>query len=164
MNSENTDFELEPGLRVRPIENGTVIDHINAGQALNVLHILKLPGQFESVVSVLINSPSKYGKKDVVKIENRELKVKELDKISLIAPSATINIIRDFKVLKKNRVKIPEYVEGVVQCVNPNCISNSSEPITSKFSVYEEDNIINLRCIYCERIISEDIADHLLRE
>lgn len=162
MNSENNDFELEPGLRVRPIENGTVIDHIKAGQALNVLHILKLPGQFESVVSIIINSPSKYGKKDVVKIENRELKVKELDKISLIAPNATINIIRGFKVLKKNVVKIPEYVEGMVECINPNCISNSSEPITSKFRVYEENDTINLRCVYCERIISENIADHLL--
>lgn len=161
MNSKSLNTELE-GLRVKPIENGTVIDHIDAGQALNVLRILKLPVQFESVVSIIINAPGRCEKKDVVKIENRELEIKELNKLALIAPNATINIISDFKVVKKSNVKIPNYIEDMVQCVNPNCISNSLEPITSKFKVYEENRHIILRCVYCERIISKDIADNLL--
>lgn len=164
MNSKSNNIELQEGLRVKPIENGTVIDHINAGQALNVLHVLKLPGYFEGVISVIINAPSQYGKKDVVKIENRELQIRELDKLALITPNATINIINNFKVIKKNRVKIPSYVEDMVQCGNPNCISNIPEPITSKFEVYEEEKNIVLRCVYCERIISEDIADKLIMQ
>ncbi|MEA1984182.1 MAG: aspartate carbamoyltransferase regulatory subunit [Euryarchaeota archaeon] len=149
-------------IRVQPIENGTVIDHITAGQALNVLKILGIPGTFKGIISVLIYAPSIDGTKDVVKIEGRELNVKEVDKISLISPNATINIIRDLEVLHKNQVHIPKKIEGVVRCINPNCISNSNEPITSKFTVSSDNLRITLRCAYCERIISEDIAEHLL--
>ncbi|MBN2109683.1 MAG: aspartate carbamoyltransferase regulatory subunit [Methanosarcinaceae archaeon] len=149
-------------LRVRRIENGTVIDHITAGQALIVLRILGIPDSSERVVSVLLNSPGQHGKKDVVKIENRELKVAEVDRIALIAPNATINIIRDFKVSQKKKVHIPEFIEGVVRCINPNCISNSNEPITSRFDVTVDNDNIKLRCMYCGREISGDIARHLL--
>lgn len=151
-----------PEIRVHPIRNGTVIDHITAGQALNVLNILNIPNPSSGVVSILINAPSIHGIKDVVKIEGRELNVEEVDRISLIAPQATINIIRDFKVSEKAHVNIPEKVEGVVRCINPNCISNSNEPITSKFIVMPNERKINLRCLYCERTISENIGDHLL--
>ncbi|WP_094227231.1 aspartate carbamoyltransferase regulatory subunit [Methanolobus psychrotolerans] len=154
--------DIDTELRVRRIENGTVIDHITAGKALNVLKILGLPDSSQGVVSILLNSKGKYGQKDVVKIENRELKVEEVDKIALIAPNATINIIRNFNVTRKNKVHIPSFVEGVVECINPNCISNSNEPITSKFKVNTEDTNLKLRCFYCGRVISENIAEHLL--
>ncbi|MDP2217825.1 MAG: aspartate carbamoyltransferase regulatory subunit [Methanolobus sp.] len=151
----------EQELRVKRIENGTVIDHITAGQALNVLKILGIPDSSQGVVSVLLNSPGKFGIKDVVKIEKRELNVREVDRIALIAPNATINIIRNFNVSQKKKVHIPNFVEGVVRCVNPNCISNSNEPVTSKFNV-SVDGCLRLRCTYCGRFISEDIAKHLL--
>ena len=154
--------DIETELRVRRIENGTVIDHITAGKALGVLKILGLPDSSQSVVSVLINSQGKYGKKDVVKVENRELKEEEVHRIALIAPNATINIIRDFNVASKMKVHIPSFVEGVVKCINPNCISNSNEPITSKFTVDTENIFLKLRCYYCGRVISENIAEHLL--
>ncbi len=149
-------------IRVQPIENGTAIDHITAGQALNVLKILGIYGVSNGVVSILINAPSEFGNKDVVKIEGRELKADEADRISLIAPQATINIIRDFDVLEKKNVETPSHVAGVVKCINPNCISNSREPVTSKFEVMNLKSGIELRCDYCERIISENIAEHLL--
>ncbi|MBP2029285.1 aspartate carbamoyltransferase regulatory subunit [Methanohalophilus levihalophilus] len=149
-------------IRVQPIENGTVIDHIKAGQALNVLKILGISGISNGVVSVLINAPGEFGNKDVVKIEGRELRIDEADRISLIAPSATINIIRDFDVLEKKKVEIPAHVAGVVKCINSNCISNSNEPVTSKFEVMNLESGIELRCDYCERVISENIAEHLL--
>lgn len=154
--------DIETELRVRRIENGTVIDHITSGKALIVLKILGLPDSSHAVVSVLINSHGVYGKKDVVKIENRELKAREVDRIALIAPNATINIIRNFNVTHKNKVRIPSFVEGVVECINPNCISNSNEPITSKFNVNTEDEYLKLRCFYCGRVISENIAENLL--
>ncbi len=151
-----------PEIRVHPIRNGTVIDHITAGQALNVLNILNIPNPSSGVVSIIINAPSVHGIKDVVKIEGRELNVEEVDRISLIAPKATINIIRNFEVSGKTHVHIPEKVSGVVKCINPNCISNSNEPVTSRFTVKPDGRKITLRCSYCERTISEDIGNHLL--
>ncbi len=149
-------------LRVRPIKNGTVIDHITAGQSLNVLRILGIPDSSDDVVSVIMNALGEHGKKDVVKIENRELNVHEVDKISLIAPNAVINIIRNFDVFEKKHVVIPKNAEGVVRCINPNCISNSSEPVTSKFDITSVGGKILLRCKYCERVITENIAERLL--
>ncbi len=148
-------------MRVRPIKHGTVIDHITAGQALNVLRILGISGTSTAVVSVAMNVPSGVlGLKDIVKVEDRELKEEEVDRISLIAPNATINIIRDFEVIEKYRVELPERLEGVVKCDNPNCISNTNEPVISKFAVNKKP--VELRCIYCDHVISEGIAEHLI--
>lgn len=152
---------IEKEMRVRRIEHGTVIDHITAGQALNVLRILGVSGTTSAVVSVAMNVPSEaIGSKDIVKVEDRELKEEEVDRISLIAPNATINIIRDFEVIEKYRVDLPERLEGVVKCSNPNCISNTNEPVISKFLVNKKP--VELRCIYCDHVISEGIAEHLI--
>ncbi len=150
-------------LKVQAIEDGTVIDHIKAGQALNVLRILGISSAFRATISFVMNAPGARGKKDVVKIEGKELSVEELNRIALIAPKATINIIRDFEVVKKNYVVLPSYVEGIVRCINSNCISNSNEPIKSKFSVIQsEEEGVSLQCLYCEHVISENIAENLL--
>ncbi|MGB8216605.1 MAG: aspartate carbamoyltransferase regulatory subunit [Candidatus Methanoperedens sp.] len=149
------------GMRVRSIKHGTVIDHITAGQALNVLRILGISGTSTAVVSVAMNVPSGVlGLKDIVKVEDRELKEEEVDRISLIAPNATINIIRDFEVIEKHKVELPERLVGVVKCDNPNCISNTNEPVISKFAVNKKP--VELRCIYCDHVISEGIAEHLI--
>ena len=95
---------MKKELKIPRIKNGTVIDHITAGNAVKVLHILGIPRSTSSVVSVAINVMSKLGKKDIVKVENRELDPQEVDKIALIAPKATINIIRDYEVAKKHKV------------------------------------------------------------
>jgi len=158
-NPNNSSLKKE--MRVRPIRRGTVIDHITAGQALNVLKILGIYGTTTAVVSVAMNVPSGVlGFKDIVKVEDRELEEEEVDRISLIAPNATINIIREFEVKEKHRVALPEHLDGVVKCDNPNCISNTSEPVISKFTVNKKP--VELRCIYCDHVISEGIADHLI--
>ena len=152
---------IEKEMRVRRIEHGTVIDHITSGQALNVLRILGVSGTTSAVVSVAMNVPSgAIGSKDIVKVENRELEEEEVDRISLIAPNATINIIRDFEVIEKYRVDLPEKLVGVVKCANPNCISNTNEPVISRFTVNKKP--VELRCIYCDHVISEGIAEHLI--
>jgi aspartate carbamoyltransferase regulatory subunit len=152
---------LNKELRVRPIKHGTVIDHITAGQALNVLKILGISGTTTAVVSVAMNVPSNVLRsKDIVKIEDRELEEEEVDRVSLIAPNATINIIRDFEVVEKYRVDLPDRLEGVMKCDNPNCISNTSEPVISKFTVNKKP--VELRCIYCEHVISQGITEHLI--
>jgi aspartate carbamoyltransferase regulatory subunit len=146
-------------LRVSKIENGTVIDHVSAGQALNVLAILGIDGLGDDVLSIGMNVPSdRLGRKDVVKIEGRELSQSELDVLSLIAPAATINIIRDYDVVDKNRVERPAEVTGVLRCPNHNCITTEDEPVDSRFDVLDD----GVRCEYCDTIIREDLAAHIL--
>jgi len=145
-------------LRVSKIEDGTVIDHIQGGQALNVLAILGIDGTGGESVSIGINVPSdRLGIKDIVKVEGRELSQNEVDVLSLIGPAATINIIRDFEVAEKHRVSRPSAVTGVLSCPNANCITTETEPIESHFEVLEE----GVRCLYCGTIIREDIAAHI---
>jgi aspartate carbamoyltransferase regulatory subunit len=147
------------GLLISPIRNGTVIDHITGGEALNVLKIIGITGTTTESVSVATNvSSGKMGKKDIVKIENRELRKEEMDSISLIAPDVSINIIRDFKVFSKNGVERPKFLVGVVRCPNPGCISNAHEPIDSRFEVLPN----GLRCMYCDWLISTDITGHMI--
>jgi aspartate carbamoyltransferase regulatory subunit len=145
-------------LRVSKIESGTVVDHITGGQALNVLALLGIDGSTGEAVSVAMNVPSdRLGRKDVVKVENRELSDAELDVLSLIAPEATINIIRSYDVVEKKRVERPERVVGVLACRNRECITNTNEPVDAKFEVLPD----GVRCEYCGAIIREDLADHL---
>ncbi len=148
--------------KVTPIRNGTVIDHIECGMALKVLKIIGVDGtDVRSTVSILMHvSSQKVGWKDVVKVEDRELDPNELEKISLISPNATINIIRDFNVAEKYKLTIPNEVIGIVRCGNPNCITNLNEPVEPEFNV-ESKEPPTLRCIYCDRIL-DDIADHLI--
>jgi aspartate carbamoyltransferase regulatory subunit len=152
----------EVELRVKPIKNGTVIDHIAGGQALNVLKILGISGITDATVSVVMNVESgKLSKKDIVKVEDRELKEEEVNRIALIAPDATINIIRNFNVIEKHHVDLPDLIIGVVRCQNPSCISNTEEPIKSRMRVKLKNPVI-LRCVYCEQPITERIADYLI--
>ena len=145
-------------LHVSKIRDGTVIDHVTGGQALNVLSILGIDGSEGLSVSVGMNVPSdRLGKKDVVKVEDRELSQSEVDVISLIAPEATINIIREFDVVEKNRVDRPETVIGLLSCPNRNCITNANEPVETKFDVVDE----GVRCAYCGTIIREELATHI---
>jgi len=149
-------------LKIQPIKNGTVIDHITAGNSVKVLHILGIPKSSTSEVSVAMNVKSECGKKDIVKVENRELVPHEVDKISLISPKATINIIRDYEVAEKYRVKLPDEIRGIVRCSNPTCVSNSNEPVSSRFIVLNKDPL-EIKCYYCEREPDEDdIAERII--
>ena len=146
----------EKELRVSKIENGTVIDHVPGGQALNVLAILGIDGTGGEEVSIGMNVPSgQLGRKDVVKVEGRELSQEEVDVLSLIAPRATINIIREFAVVEKLRVERPNRVTGVLSCPNANCITTGDEPVQSTFDVLSD----GVRCAYCDTIVREAIAE-----
>jgi aspartate carbamoyltransferase regulatory subunit len=151
---------MKKELKIPLIKNGTVIDHITAGNAVKVLHILGIPISTSSVVSVAMNVKSKMGKKDIVKVENREIDPQEVDKIALIAPKATINIIRDYKVAKKHKVELPSEIIGIVRCSNPTCVSNANEPVKSRFKVIDKDPP-KIKCYFCERE-PEDIADRII--
>jgi aspartate carbamoyltransferase regulatory subunit len=93
-----------------------------------------------------------------VKVEDRELTASEVDVLSLIAPEATINIIREYEVAEKMRVDRPDRVVGVLTCPNANCITNADEPIDSKFEVVAD----GVRCDYCGTLLDEsEIVDHI---
>lgn len=156
---ERNEKDARQGLLISPIENGTVIDHITAGEALNVLRIIGITGTTQESISVATNVESgKIGYKDIVKIKNRELRKDEVDKIALIAPKASINIIRDYTVWEKKGVEIPSEVIGIVRCPNPGCISNTNEPIQSCFLVQAK----GMRCVYCDWLISKDITSNII--
>jgi len=136
-------------LRVSKIKDGTVIDHISSGHALDVIKILGITGSREGVVTIAMNVPSKrLGTKDIVKIEGRELNPQEVDKIALVAPHATINIIRGYKVVEKKNVELPMMIRNIIKCTNPACISNSNEPVQPKFYV-ETEEPLSVKCHYC---------------
>jgi aspartate carbamoyltransferase regulatory subunit len=142
------------GLIVRKIENGSVIDHITAGKGLKVVNILNLNPEETAVLLINVAS-KKLGRKDIVKVENRILTSREVNKISLIAPNASLNIIENGEVKEKRKVELANTLENIVKCPNTNCITNSNEPIKTKFFV-EEAMPIKLRCLYCEKIFNSE--------
>jgi len=135
--------------KVYAIENGTVIDHVPTPMALRVIRILGLENQGIMTIGIGFRSEKYPGGKDIVKVENRELSHEETDKIALIAPDATINIIKDGKVAEKRRIKLPEEVRGILSCPNPNCATNvlGAKP---HFRL-ESRRDVTYRCRYCER-------------
>lgn len=142
-------------LKVKSIKNGTVIDHIKQNRAANILSMLNLPDD-ETPVMVAINVESpNMGKKDIIKIEGRELLEEEVDKLALLAPEASVNIIRNYEIVNKFNLHLTDVVTDIVKCSNPNCISNSNEPIDDKFYVQSREPVI-LRCHYCERTMDFD--------
>jgi len=148
-------------LKVKPIQNGTVIDHIPGGAAMHVFNIITSSEDIDSTISILMRVPSKAaGKKDIVKLENKEMKARELNRIALIAPNATINIIKNGEVKKKFQVELPDVVRGIVKCANPGCISNKNEPIDPEFKVLSKDPL-RLRCMYCEREL-DDVKKYIV--
>jgi len=141
--------------KVDKIKEGIVIDHIPPRKALKVIEVLGVDKDFESVVSVGMNFKSKKSsRKDVVKIENKDLTKEELDRIALFAPKATINIIKDYKVSKKLKVDVPDSFQGVIMCNNPKCITRNEE-VKTKFTTVTKEPLI-LKCHYCEREIEAD--------
>ncbi|MET1124878.1 MAG: aspartate carbamoyltransferase regulatory subunit [Archaeoglobaceae archaeon] len=149
-------------LVISKIREGTVIDHITSGKALLVLRILGISDESRETISMVMNVPSKkMGKKDIVKVEGKFISDEELNKIALIAPNATINLIKDYEIVRKFKVKPPEVVENIIVCPNRTCISNAErEPITSKFYVSVKDGKVVARCHYCGKKI-EDVDRHI---
>jgi len=137
-------------LKVDPIKNGTVIDHIPAGKALHVAEILKLNPPIDEVMIGMNLTSKKTGKKDIIKIENRELSANEVNSIALLAPNATYILINDYKIVGKTSVTLPDAIDNLVICPNEKCITNTSPDIHSRFTV-EEKEPIKIRCVFCEK-------------
>lgn len=137
-------------LVVSALENGTVLDHIPAENVYKALDILNLKG-IESQITIGINLNSKvYGRKGIIKIADKFFEDDELNRLALIAPNATVNVIKDFKVVEKKKVVMPEEVTGIAKCRNPKCVTNH-QPIKTRFKTISDGNEISLLCHFCEK-------------
>ena len=138
--------------RVTAICNGTVVDHIPAGNAIQVLRMLRLDIGRSNPISMVMNVPSaKLGRKDVLKIEDRELSQEELDRLALIAPAASISIIRNYGVAEKMQVDLGAELVNIARCSFWNCITqNSREPLPHKLRIVSVEPL-EIRCSYCGR-------------
>lgn len=144
MDTQNTE------LKVSAIKEGTVIDHIPAGKLFNVINILRLD-KIDTLITFGTNFESKsQGKKAIIKIANKFFEGDEINKIALVSPDANLNIIKNYKVVEKKKVIVPDTIEGIVKCVNPKCVTNN-EKVRTRFSVIDKKDI-KLKCHYCEKI------------
>lgn len=137
-------------LQVSAIENGTVIDHIPAEYLFQVINILGLDTCENSVTFGNNLGSDKLGKKAIIKVADIFFEDEEINKISLIAPHAKLNIIKNYQVVEKKIVESPNKVVGIAKCMNPKCITNV-EAVTTRFKVIEKTPI-TLKCHYCEKI------------
>lgn len=143
-------MEKRTELIVSAIKDGTVIDHIPANILFKVISILDLE-KIDTQMTFGTNFESKkLGKKGIIKISEKFPDTTDLNKISLLAPDAKINIIKDYEVVKKISVEVPDEIQGIVRCMNPKCVTNV-ENVKPKFSVLKKNNQISLRCHYCEK-------------
>ena len=138
-------------LVVSALENGTVLDHIPAKNVYKAIDLLNLRG-VESQITIGINLASKlYGQKGIIKIADKFFEDEELNKLALIAPKATVNIIRDFKVVEKKKITMPNEIIGIAKCMNPKCVTNH-QPIKTRFTTIAKGDEISLLCHFCEKI------------
>lgn len=141
-------------LSVSAIENGTVIDHIPANNVFKVLHILQLEKKQDQLLFGDNLSSKKYGKKGIVKLSNTFFEENEINKIAIAAPTATIIEIKNYEVVSKKSVKVPQEIVNIVKCVNPNCITNV-EAVVPRLNVIDQD-AMKLQCHYCEKTTNRE--------
>ncbi len=141
---------------VQKISDGTVIDHITAGKALSVLRLLGNPQNRGVTVALVANvGSSKMGKKDILKVGDIELTDEQVQKLALIAPLASVNIIRSYRVLKKKNAVPPKTVLGVLGCTGATCVSvREKDSVSSVFSLVSSSPLV-YRCKYCGRDLTE---------
>jgi aspartate carbamoyltransferase regulatory subunit len=141
-------------LEVNAIKDGTVIDHIPADSLFKVISILNLD-KIENTITFGTNLESKkFGKKAIIKLTGVFFKNNDINRIALVAPEAKLNIIRDYDVVEKKVVEVPNEIAGIVKCMNPMCITNH-EKINTKYTVIDRKKL-NLRCHYCEKITDKE--------
>ena len=150
----NDSMKKKLKLKVSAIKEGTVIDHIPAQNLFKVISILGLD-KIDNQITFGTNLESeKLGAKAIIKVADKFFEDQEINKIALIAPHAKLNIIRDYEVVEKRIVEIPEIIKGIVKCFNPKCITNN-EKVTTCFKVISKEPL-GLKCRYCEKITTDD--------
>ena len=146
--------EKKKELQVAALENGTAIDHIPPRQLFKVADMLSLK-ELENTITIGNNFHSKkMGSKGIIKIADKFFEEDVINRIALIAPNVILNIIRDYEVVEKKTVELPDELVGLVKCNNPKCITNN-EPMPSRFDVIDKESG-TVKCRYCERKINKE--------
>ena len=136
-------------LQVAALENGTVIDHIPSEKLFTVVQLLGIE-KMQSNITIGFNLDSKkQGKKGIIKIADKFFCDEEINRIAVVAPNVKLNIIRDYEVVEKREVILPDELRGIVKCANPKCITNN-EPMATLFHTINKNEGV-LKCHYCEK-------------
>ena len=145
---------MNKNLIVSAIKDGTVIDHIPSDSLFKVVEILEL-NRCSNQLTIGSNLESKrLGTKAIIKVAGRFFEDEEINRIALVAPQAKLNIIRNYEVVEKRMVEIPDQIMGIARCMNPKCITNN-EPVVTKFSVVSKKDV-QLKCAYCDKITDQE--------
>jgi len=150
---------MKKELVVSAIKNGTVIDHIPADKLFQVIRALDLNDSTEQILMGNNLTSHKLGKKGIIKCQDKFFKKNEIDKIALITPHATLITIREYEVVEKIKIGIPDTIEGMVKCFNPKCITNN-ETVMQKFTVIDKEDV-KLQCRYCQKITKKEMLAFL---
>ncbi|MFQ9509991.1 MAG: aspartate carbamoyltransferase regulatory subunit [Lachnospiraceae bacterium] len=135
-------------LNVSGLKEGFVLDHIQAGKAMDIYHYLGLD-KLDCQVAIIKNAKSnKLGRKDIIKIEGG-IDVVDLDVLGYIDHNITINIIKDNMIVEKKTLNLPKKITNVIQCKNPRCITSIEQELPQVFVLTNEDDEV-YRCMYCE--------------
>lgn len=139
-------------MNVDGVRTGIVLDHIKAGKSMEIYRLLHLE-KLDCSVAIVQNAQStKYGKKDIIKIDEAiEL---NLDVLGYIDPNITVNLVRDGKLTKKKHLELPGTLTGVLRCKNPRCITTIEQEISHTFKLSDRDRKI-YRCVYCDAAFTE---------
>ena len=139
-------------MKIGHIENGIVLDHITAGNSMNIYNVLNL-GKLDCTVALIKNAESpKMGKKDIIKISTH-MDI-DLDILGYLDPGITINIIHDGEIVERRHLELPQRVVGVIKCKNPRCITSVEQEIVHEFKLTDRNKKV-YRCIYCEQAASK---------
>lgn len=141
-------------LSVSAIQNGTVIDHIPAKNLFKVIQILGLDRIDKQITFGTNLESKKLGLKAIIKIAGIYFEDEDINRIALVAPEAKLNIIKDYEVVEKRVVEVPDTIVGIARCVNPKCITNF-ETVITRFRVVSKKNV-SLKCHYCEKITNQE--------
>ena len=135
-------------LNISGINEGFVLDHIQAGMSLQIYHDLKL-NRLDCCVAIIKNAKSsKMGKKDIIKVE-RPIDALDLDILGFIDHNITVNIIKNDKIVEKRVLSLPKEIKNVIRCKNPRCITSIEQGLDQIFVLTDEEKQV-YRCKYCE--------------
>lgn len=141
--------ENKQELQVAALEDGTVIDHIPSDKLFTVVSLLGLEHMGNNITIGFNLESKKLGKKGIIKIAGKFFCDEEINRISVVAPHVKLNIIRDYAVVEKREVQMPDDLKAIIKCANPKCITNN-EPMPTLFHVVDKENCV-VKCHYCEK-------------
>ena len=141
---------MERELKVSAIKNGTVIDHIPSQELFRVIEILGLEDCPNQITFGMNLESKRLGEKAIIKVSDHFFEDDDVNRITLIAPQAKLNIIRNYEVVEKRAVKVPDEIHGIAKCMNPKCMTNN-EAIKTRFKINQTEQGLTLTCYFCEK-------------